>query len=123
MFTPNDSKVVDEILRVLKPGGQANVLLHNRFSWYAFLAKVSGMKLIHEAQDPPLNRLYSVWQARKIFSRFSFQEIFFDRFPSTTNRRGTLPTLYNQVFLRLARIFPTTLIRPMGFYIIIRAIK
>jgi ubiquinone/menaquinone biosynthesis C-methylase UbiE len=124
MYTPNDSRVVDEIFRVLKPGGEANILLHNRFSWYVFLAKMSGTNLFNELKDPPVNKLYSVWKARKMFAIFSSHQIFFDRFPSTTAKRtGIFAQLYNQVFVPFTRVLPNVMIRPLGYYIIVKAIK
>lgn len=123
MFTPNDSRIFDEIFRVLKPGGEANILLHNRFSWYVFLAKMSGTNLVHEAADPPVNKLYSVGEVRKIFAKFSVYQIFFDRFPSTAKRAGIFAQLYNQVFVPFTRMIPNVMIRPLGYYMIIKAIK
>jgi ubiquinone/menaquinone biosynthesis C-methylase UbiE len=124
MFTPNDLRTIDEIFRVLKPGGEASILLHNQFSWYVLLAKISGTNLVHEAKDPPINRLYSVRQARKLLGKFSTYQIFFDRFPAaTTKRTGLFGHLYNQLFVPFARTIPAALIRPFGFYIIIKAIK
>jgi ubiquinone/menaquinone biosynthesis C-methylase UbiE len=124
MYTPDDSRVADEIFRVLKPGGEANILLHNRFSWYAFLAKISGTNLFHEAGDPPVNKLYSVSEARQIFAKFSSCRIFFDRFPETTTKRtGVFAQLYNRAFVPVTQIFPNAMINYMGFYIIIKAFK
>jgi ubiquinone/menaquinone biosynthesis C-methylase UbiE len=124
MFTRKASRVVDEILRVLKPGGEANILLHNRFSWYVFLAKISGTNLVHEAKDPPINKFYSVWQVQKMFGKFSSYQIFFDRFPLTTTKRtGTFAQLYNQLVVPFARTIPNAIIKTFGFYIIIKAIK
>ena len=124
MYTPDDSRVIDEIFRVLRPGGEANILLHNRFSWYTFLAKVSGTNLFHEREDPPVNRLYTVSQVRSRLLNFSSLQIFLDRFPkATTKRTGGFAQLYSRVFVPVFQLFPSLVIRPIGFYIIAKAVK
>lgn len=124
MFTPDPQKAVDEMLRVLKPGGEAIALLHNRHSWYALLGKVTGTNLVAEAKDPPVNTLHSIKEANQMFQRFSVVKIILDKFPAKTKRRtGVLARLYNLVFVPVLKIIPRGIIRPFGWYIIIKAIK
>jgi ubiquinone/menaquinone biosynthesis C-methylase UbiE len=124
MYAENDSNVMNEIWRILKPGGEANVLLHNRYSWYAVLAKIAGTKLYSEPQDPPVNRLYSMQEVTKMLANFSSYKIFFDRFPATTKKRkGMAACLYNRVFVPLFNVLPKSLLRHTGFYIIAHAVK
>jgi ubiquinone/menaquinone biosynthesis C-methylase UbiE len=123
MFTPDDRRVVQEILRVLKPGGEAQLLLHNRFSWYVVLGSISGTAPVHERGTPPINRLYSLRQARKMAERFSSYRISFGRPPAPTNRTGIPAQLFNGVFVPLARCIPEVLMRPFGYYIIVNAVK
>ena len=123
MFTPDDRRVLDEVLRVLKPGGQAQLLLHNRFSWYVLLAKISGTKLIHEERDPPINRLYSVREVRGMLGNFSSYQIRFGRMPSATNRGGMPAQVFNRVLVPLSRAVPDGILRRTGYYMIISATK
>ena len=123
MFTPDDQKVVDEIHRVLKPGGEVQALLHKRVSWYHLLAKASGTNLVHPEKDPPINRLYSVRQARRLFSRFSALQIFMGRFPYETRRSGVFAHVFNRLVVPLTRKLPAALIRSFGYYIIVKAIR
>lgn len=59
-----------------------------------------------------------------MFARFSSHEIWIDRFPSTeTERKGVFVQLYNRGLVSLARALRAALIRPIGFYIIIKATK
>jgi ubiquinone/menaquinone biosynthesis C-methylase UbiE len=124
MFTPDPQKAVDEMLRVLKPGGEAIALLHNRHSWYALLGKVTGTNLVAQAKDPPVNVLHSIKEAHQMFQKFSVVKIILDKFPSKTKRRtGVLARLYNLVFIPVTKIIPRGIIRPFGWYIIIKARK
>jgi ubiquinone/menaquinone biosynthesis C-methylase UbiE len=123
MFTPDDLRIVNEIFRVLRPGGEAQILLHKRFSWYTLLAKLSRTNLVHEKQDPPVNRLYSVGEAHRLFKKFSKHQIFFGRFPSPSKRKGIFAQAYNRLLIPLTRLLPTAMIRPIGYYMIVKAIK
>jgi ubiquinone/menaquinone biosynthesis C-methylase UbiE len=124
MYTENDSNVMNEIWRILKPGGEANVLLHNRYSWYAVLAKIAGTKLYSEPHDPPVNRLYSIQEVTTMLAKFSSYKIFFDRFPAITKKRqGVVASLYNRVFVPLFNVLPKRPLRHTGFYIIAHAVK
>ena len=123
MFTPDDGKVVEEILRVLKPGGWSQILLHNRVSWYVLLGKISGTKLVHEDRNPPINRLYTVRKARKMLRSFSSHQIRFDRAPFKTKRAGMLAQAFNQAFVPLSRVVPDGILRRTGYYMLISAVK
>lgn len=123
MFTPDQSRTVREIFRVLKPGGEANVLLHNRFSWYVFLAGLSKTNRVNPCQDPPINRLHSMTQAKNLLTRFSSVSVHSDRFPTSTNRSGILPILYNRLVIPVIQQVPKVILRPFGYYLILRAVK
>ena len=122
-FAPDPERVVDEIFRVLKPGGVVYAHLHNRYSWYVLLAKLAKTNLIHEAMDPPINRLHSVREVTRLFRKFSSLSIFLDRFPSATRRPGVWARMYNNVFVPFTKLLPKSILRRFGFYIIVRAYK
>jgi len=124
MYTRDDRRLLDELLRVLKPGGVAQILLHNRRSWYVALARLSGSNLFAQAGDPPINRVYTVAEARRIARRFSHYDLYYDRFPSPqTSRTGPAAWLFDHLFVPMSRMLPRALLDPMGFYMIIRAVK
>ena len=124
MYTPSPEAVVAEIHRVLKPQGFVVAHLYNRYSWYAILAKLSGTHLIQEAGDPPFRRLHTVIKARRLFRDYSSVDVCLDRFPTrTTGRSGIAAILYNTLFIPLTAAIPKAMIRPLGFYIIIKSIK
>ena len=51
-YTPDDTALVDECRRVLKPGGEAVFQVYNRISWLNALSKVMKVPLEHE--DAPV---------------------------------------------------------------------
>lgn len=123
MFTPDDRGVVSEMLRVLRPGGEANILVHHRFSWYVALAALSGTNRVHVDGEPPLNRLYSVAGLRSLLSGFSSVKLIFDRLPVATRRGGLPAALFNRVVVPAARALPARLLNRTGYYIIAKAFK
>ena len=124
MYTPSPERVVDEIHRVMRPGGVVYAHMHNRFSWYALLSAVSGTNVIQEGGDPPFRRLHSVRDARRMFRQFASVDTVLDRFPScTADRMGGLAFLYNNVLVPFTKVIPRSLMRPFGWYIIIKGIK
>jgi ubiquinone/menaquinone biosynthesis C-methylase UbiE len=124
MFIPNTQKAIEEILRVLKSGGEIVALLHNKYSWYVFLGKISGTKLVAETKDPPINKFFSIREVKYLFEGFSNIEIVMDKFPTKTNRRsGIFAMLYNNFFVNLTKAIPKKLMKPFGYYIIVKAIK
>jgi ubiquinone/menaquinone biosynthesis C-methylase UbiE len=124
MFTPDPQKMVNEIFRVLKPRGEVYAHLHNRYSWYLLLAKLSGTNLVHEAKDPPIHKLHSIQEAKRMFAKFSSVKVFLDRFPlKTMKRSGIFVRVYNDVFVPLTQLIPKLIMKPFGYYIIVKATK
>jgi SAM-dependent methyltransferase len=83
--TSNPGPVVDEIFRVLKPGGRMIVMLYHRYSWKnlvllrarrLFDPKFRGKSQqealnMNDGDDCPLARVYSRREAARLFHRFA----------------------------------------------------
>jgi ubiquinone/menaquinone biosynthesis C-methylase UbiE len=123
-YTPNTQKAVDELYRVLKPGGTAICMFFNRYSWYVLLARMSCTNIDHEERDPPILKLYSRGEIKQMFEKFSAVDIMMDRFPTKTIKRSSIAAkLYNSIVVPLFRIVPRPLIKPLGFHVIVKAAK
>jgi 2-polyprenyl-3-methyl-5-hydroxy-6-metoxy-1,4-benzoquinol methylase len=124
MYMPNPRRVLDEIYRVLKPEGEIYAHMHNKYSWYVFLAKLSGSNLVHEKKDPPIHWHNSIRETRMMFKKFSSVKISMGRFPlQRTKRIGMFARLYNDGLIPFTKIIPKRILRPFGYYIIIKATK
>jgi len=83
--TPDTQKAINELLRVLKPGGKCTVMLyHKGYAYYALLAlhgykRLFGLytqdKLMSKYDKTPLSRMYSSSEIRRIFKNFSNLDI------------------------------------------------
>ncbi|HHM24034.1 MAG TPA: class I SAM-dependent methyltransferase, partial [Bacteroidetes bacterium] len=81
-YTANPEKMIAEIHRVLKPGGEAIMMVYNRISWLNFLSKVMSVELEHE--DAPVLRKFSIGEFREMLKPFSQVRIVPERFPVKT---------------------------------------
>lgn len=123
MFTLNSKIAADEIFRVLKPGGRVYAHLHNKYSWYVFLSKLSKTDMISEKGDPQISTLHSVRDVDEIFCRFTVRNVELDRLPLRTNRPGHIARLYNSLFIPFTKLIPKRFIQYFGYYIIVDAVK
>jgi SAM-dependent methyltransferase len=121
-YTAEIQAMIGEIRRVLKPGGEAILMVYNRYSWLNFMSKLFGVKLEHE--DAPVLETFSIRQFRKMLSQFSQTDIIPERFPVPTRlHRGIKAAVYNGVFVSAFNALPKRLIRPLGWHLMAKAIK
>jgi ubiquinone/menaquinone biosynthesis C-methylase UbiE len=122
--TVDTEKSIAEVHRVLKPGGEAVIMLYNRISWFHFVAWLSGTNVEHKDKDAPIIRMYSTSECRKLFSKFQNVRIHVDRFPKRTVKFGNFfAKLNNYALVPFFEILPDAIRRPFGWHIMIRANK
>jgi ubiquinone/menaquinone biosynthesis C-methylase UbiE len=122
--TVDTEKAIAEVHRVLKPGGEAIIMLYNRVSWFNFVAWLSGTNVEHKDQDAPIIRKYTTSECRSLFSRFGSVSIHVDRFPKRTVKHDNLFAKLNDYLLvPFFEILPDAIRRPFGWHIMIRAKK
>lgn len=121
-YTADIRRMVEEIKRVLKPGGHAILMVYNRYSWLNCLSKCSRVKLEHE--DAPVLNTYSIPQFREMLRGFSHVEIIPERFPVPTRLHpGIKAMVYNALFVSMFNLLPKTIIRPFGWHLVAKTIK
>ncbi|MGQ9853002.1 MAG: class I SAM-dependent methyltransferase, partial [Candidatus Oleimicrobiaceae bacterium] len=124
MCTPNIQKAIDEIYRVLKPGGEAVIMLYHKWSWYNLLVCISGVGYETQGIDAPLIATHSRRDVRRLFNKFSSMKVHMTGFPTkTAKRHGLLAGLYNSVFVPAFNVLPRWLTRPIGWHIYIHLTK
>jgi hypothetical protein len=114
--------MVAEIHRVLAPGGEAILMLYNRYSWLNALSKLMKTKLEHE--DAPVFNKYSRREMKNLLRRFSRVRIIAERFPVATRlHHGWKAAVYNQGFVRAFHLLPRRWVRASGWHLMAFAVK
>ena len=121
-YTHDTGRMIREIHRVLRPGGQAILMVYNRHSWLYFLSKLFGTKLEHE--EAPAFKTYSIRGFKRMLRDFSRVEVIPERFPVKTHlHHGLKASVYNALFVGTFNLIPRPVVRPFGWHIMAKAIK
>lgn len=121
-YTVHAERMVKELYRVLRPGGQAIMMVYNRISWLYAMSKVMNVGLEH--QDAPVQKKYSIAEYKSLLAPFSNVCIVPERFPVETRlHQGLKATLYNKVFVKSFYILPKAWVQPLGWHLMAFASK
>jgi len=121
-YTADPRKMIDEIYRVLKPRGEAIMMVYNKHSWLNLMRKVTNVPLEHE--DAPVLKKFSVNELKELLQPFQDYRIIIERFPAKTKlHSGWKAHLFNRVFVRVFNMIPKRWIRPFGWHLMAFAIK
>ncbi|MGH9312041.1 MAG: class I SAM-dependent methyltransferase, partial [Vicinamibacterales bacterium] len=116
-YASDDSAIVNEVRRVLKPGGQAVFQVYNRLSWLNALSKLMKVGLEHE--DAPVLRKYSRGEFRRLLAGFTEVRIVPERFPVKSRLHGGWKgTLYNGLFVGTFNALPRALVARFGWHLL-----
>lgn len=121
-YTADPDQMISEIHRVLRPKGQAIVMVYNTYSWLLALSKIMKVELEHE--DAPVIRTYSIKEFKQMLRPFAKVEIIPERFPVPSRlHHGLKATLYNKLFVGLFNALPRSIVRPLGWHLMAFASK
>ncbi|MCP5095924.1 MAG: class I SAM-dependent methyltransferase [Chloroflexi bacterium] len=115
-YTADPHQMARELHRVLRPGGEAIVMVYNRISWLNALSKLMSVGLEHE--DAPVLEKYSIAELKDILRPFPQIRIVPERFPVESKlHHGLKATLYNKIFVKGFNLLPRALVRRYGWHI------
>ena len=121
-YTRDTQHMIHDIHRVLKPGGEAILMVYNRYSWLNAMSTLFRVKLEHE--DAPVFKTYSQREFRCLLDCFSRVTITPERFPVKTRlHHGLKAVVYNTMFVSAFHLLPRVLVRPFGWHLMAKAIK
>ena len=115
-YTAHIQKMMDELYRVLKPGGSFIGMLYNRKGWLNTMSKVFKVDLEHD--DAPAFELYTVEEFRCFLKRFSDVRIVPERFPVKSKlQKGIKAIFFNTIFVGCFNAIPRPLVRRWGWHL------
>jgi len=79
-FARDPARVIAEAHRVLRPGGQAILMVYNRRSWMNLLLKVPGLPIGQGHADAPGFRTYARREFERLLAAFPDRRLVFERF-------------------------------------------
>ena len=121
-YTADTGKMIAEIHRVLRPGGEAILMVYNKYSWLNLMRKVTRVPLEHE--DAPVLKKFSIREFKRLLSPFQNYRIIPERFPvKTILHRGWKARLFNEVFVGTFNLMPRAWVRPFGWHLMTFATK
>jgi SAM-dependent methyltransferase len=121
-YTADPQRLVDEVRRVLKPGGQAIFQVYNRISWLRGLSKLTKVGLEH--QDAPVLRLFTISEFRTLLRGFTAVRIVPERFPVKSRLHGGWKgRLFNTLFVGAFNALPRALVRRFGWHLLAFCVK
>jgi len=121
-YTSDSAKMIAEIYRVLKPGGQLIAMVYNRISWLNLMRNVTRVPLEHE--DAPVLEKFSIGELKQLLHPFHDYRIIPERFPVETKlHSGWKARLFNNVFVKVFNLLPRRWVRPFGWHLMAFAVK
>ncbi|MEK7728244.1 MAG: class I SAM-dependent methyltransferase, partial [candidate division KSB1 bacterium] len=97
-YTASAEQMVKELHRVLKPGGEAIMMVYNRISWLNALSKIMKVDLEHE--DAPVLNKYSISAFKQMLAPFAKVRLVPERFPVASKlHKGWKAALFNGLFV------------------------
>lgn len=121
-YTADTEKMIAEIHRVLKPGGEAIMMVYNKHSWLNLMRNVTNVPLEHE--DAPVLKKFSASELKQLLRPFQDYRIIPERFPVKTKlHSGWKARLFNNVFVGAFNLMPRQWIRPFGWHLMAFVVK
>jgi SAM-dependent methyltransferase len=109
--------MVEEIYRVLRPGGEAILMTVNSRSWLFRLQKI--MKVEIDYPDSPVFHRFTISRFGELLAPFKDVRIIPERFPVATKvHSGLKARLFNTFFVGAFNALPRALVRPLGHHLI-----
>lgn len=116
-YAADDRALVDDVRRVLKPGGQAVFQVYNRISWLNALSKLMKVGLEHE--DAPVLRKYTIGEFRRLLAGFREVRIVPERFPVKSRLHGGWKgAVYNGLFVGTFNALPRAFVSRFGWHLL-----
>ena len=123
--TSNTQRAIDEVRRVLKPGGRAVIShFYRRPSWMWTVHRLAREPIEAHEEDPPVNEFYTDEEVLAMFRGFQVVEAVHEHHRALpVAKRGLKAGLYRWVFAPLYNLLPESVALKYAYKISVTAIK
>ena len=123
--TGNTQKAIDEVWRVLKPGGRAIIShFYRKPSWMWTVHRLGRENIEYKDEDPPVNEFYTETEVEAMFSRFEIEQTFREHHRALpVARSGFKAGLYKYGFMPVYNLLPDSLARRYAYKYSVIAVK
>lgn len=123
--TGNTARAIQEIRRVLKPGGRAMVMhMYRRPSWMYYLSKYGRENIEFKEEDPPVTHFVREREALAMFDGFEIEGTYRDHYRCLpVARTGLKAMLYTYGFKPLYNLVPLPIATRLAYKFSVIAIK
>jgi asparagine synthase (glutamine-hydrolysing) len=123
--TGDTQRAINEVWRVLKPGGRAIIShFYRKPSWMWTVHRLGREPIEAHEEDPPVNEFYTDEEVLAMFSRFKVLEAAHEHHRALpVAKRGIKAALYRGVFAPLYNLLPESVALRYAYKISVTAIK
>jgi ubiquinone/menaquinone biosynthesis C-methylase UbiE len=123
--TSNTQRAIDEVWRVLKPGGQAIIShFYRKPSWMWTVHRLGREPIEAHSEDPPVNEFYTDAEVLAMFRRFEVLEAVHEHHRALpVAKRGWKAALYKWVFAPVYNLVPEPIALKYAYKISVTARK
>jgi ubiquinone/menaquinone biosynthesis C-methylase UbiE len=116
---------IDEVFRVLKPGGRAIIShFYRKPSWMYLLKQRGGANIEYEDEDPPVNDFYTEAEIEAMFRNFEIVETYREHYRALpVARTGFKAILYRFIFSPLYNLLPESFAKRFAYKYSVVAVK
>jgi SAM-dependent methyltransferase len=121
-FTPRPGQMIQEIHRVLRPGGAAILMVVNRRSWLRTMHRLAKVEIDH--LPAPVFHWFTAEEFASLLTPFTAVQIVPERFPVATKvHKGVKARLFNMLFVDGFNALPRVWVRRYGHHLMAFATK
>jgi ubiquinone/menaquinone biosynthesis C-methylase UbiE len=123
--TGNISIAIQEVHRVLKPGGRAIIShFYRKPSWMYLLHHLGRENIEYKEEDPPVTQFYSEKEILSMFTGYKIVEAVQEHYRALPVRRSGLKAgLYKYVFMPVYNKIPESIAKRYAYKLSVTAIK
>jgi ubiquinone/menaquinone biosynthesis C-methylase UbiE len=116
---------INEVFRVLKPGGRAIIShFYRKPSWMYLLKHAGRANIEYDDEDPPVNEFYTEAEIEKMFGKFRIIETYREHHRALpVARSGFKAILYRYVFRPLYNLLPDAVAKKFAYKYSVVAVK